>query len=339
MLIGALLFPVAQVHGQRSNAFSTKAIQELSKALTDDVDFGVPRYTTALLPTCDTASKGALAWDTTTNSLKGCNGTSWAAPFDGTLSSGQFLAAGTNCTTAPPYSFTSDPNTGMCNPAANQLGFVVDGAARFYATSTVLAFSGLTASFPAFRRSTTEIQVVLADESNFADFLANKFTSQTAIHPTGAGNGRIRSPENGGFIHENAAGTSQASYAYGTAKTLTDNSATTFARVAIAADTSAVVCLFYEVDAENATDQQVIGGHACVPIINDAGAETCGTIVESSEATTTSVGTISATITCTGAGTSTIDLAMTSDSTLNVSPLLKWQAMLGSSAGVTITAQ
>jgi hypothetical protein len=123
------------------------------------------------------------------------------------------------------------------------------------------------------------------------------------------------------------------------AKTLTDNSATTFLRIAIASDSAAIVQILYEVDAENATDQQVIGGIATVPIINDAGAETCGTIVEAGEANTVSVGTISATITCTGAGTNTIDLAMTSDSSLNVTPLLTYRVLSASSAGVTVTPQ
>lgn len=125
----------------------------------------------------------------------------------------------------------------------------------------------------------------------------------------------------------------------GTVKTLTDNSATTFARIAIASDSAAVITVFYEVDAENATDQQTIGGLAVIPIVNDAGAESCGTIVEAGEATHVSVGTITSTITCTGAGTNTIDLALTSDSSLNVSPLLVWRVIAGSSAGVTVTAQ
>jgi hypothetical protein len=118
VLVGALLFPVAQVQAQRSNAFSTKGWQEFAKALTDDVDFGVPRYTTALLPTCDTNSKGALAWDTTTNSLKGCNGTTWAAPFDGTLSSGQFLAPD-GTANAPAYSFSNGTGDGIYHTGVN----------------------------------------------------------------------------------------------------------------------------------------------------------------------------------------------------------------------------
>lgn len=175
--------------------------------------------------------------------------------------------------------------------------------------------------------------------------LAGQFTGASNIVAGASSviafNARTRwgSAGDGSVAESNNAESAQTRYVHGTSKTLTDNSATTFARVAIAADTAATVCVFYSVDAENATDQQVIGGYACVPIINDAGAETCGTIVEAAEANTTSTGTITATITCTGAGTSTIDLAMTSDSSLNVTPLLKWSADLGSSAGVTITPQ
>lgn len=56
--------------------------------------------------------------------------------FTGTLSSGQFLAAGTNCTTAPPYSFTSDPNTGMCNVQADVLGLVAGGVSHAAVSSS-----------------------------------------------------------------------------------------------------------------------------------------------------------------------------------------------------------
>lgn len=150
---------------------------------------------------------------------------------------------------------------------------------------------------------------------------------------------QITSSGDGSMAVSNNAATAQSNHINGSTKTLVDNSATTFARVAIAADTSAVVCLMYQVDAENATDQQTIGGFACIPIINDNGAETCGTIVEAGESNHVSVGTITSTITCTGAGTSTIDLALASNTSLDVSPLLKWQAFMGSSAGVTISAQ
>jgi len=56
---------------------SSKALREVNQALTDRSFFGVPRYTTALLPS--TPGEGALAFDTTTDTFKGFNGTVWGA--------------------------------------------------------------------------------------------------------------------------------------------------------------------------------------------------------------------------------------------------------------------
>lgn len=57
---------------------SSKALREVQQALTLNSRFGVPRYTTALLPA--TPGVGALAFDTTTASFKGSSdGTTWAA--------------------------------------------------------------------------------------------------------------------------------------------------------------------------------------------------------------------------------------------------------------------
>lgn len=77
MLALGLLLAAGILSAQRSNFFSTAAQQEFSQALTAVGRFGVPRYTTALLPTCGSTNVGALTWDTTTGQLKTCDGTLW----------------------------------------------------------------------------------------------------------------------------------------------------------------------------------------------------------------------------------------------------------------------
>lgn len=63
----------------QSTGISTRAQKELDKAFTAAGYFGLPRYATGTLPTCTTRNRGAAAFDTTSLSLKVCNGTSWAA--------------------------------------------------------------------------------------------------------------------------------------------------------------------------------------------------------------------------------------------------------------------
>jgi hypothetical protein len=59
---------------------SAKAREEYERAITGAGYFGAPRSTTVLLPTCNTANKGAVRFDSTTLTLKVCNGTAWGAP-------------------------------------------------------------------------------------------------------------------------------------------------------------------------------------------------------------------------------------------------------------------
>ena len=58
---------------------SSKMLQEIAFALTNGGRFGSPRYTTALLPTCDSTNQGATAFDTTATTLKFCDGTTWTS--------------------------------------------------------------------------------------------------------------------------------------------------------------------------------------------------------------------------------------------------------------------
>lgn len=91
----ALLALAASVSAS-AQGFSTNAQRELSKALTNDGYFGVPRYTTALLPPCSvTLATGKLVFDTTAGTLKVCTGSAWAAAGGLTSPvSGDFVATG-----------------------------------------------------------------------------------------------------------------------------------------------------------------------------------------------------------------------------------------------------
>lgn len=112
---------------------STQGQLEYCKALTNAVRFGFPRYTTALLPTCNTNNKGAVAYDTTTDTVKYCTGSAWTAvgtPFTGGAITTPILApAADNCASVP-YSFSGDTDTGMCASAANTLWMYADGGPR-----------------------------------------------------------------------------------------------------------------------------------------------------------------------------------------------------------------
>jgi hypothetical protein len=93
LLLPALAFGQAS----RENFGSTRAIRQFGQALTENSLFGVPRYTTALLPTCDTLGKGAVAFDTTLGSLTVCDGSAWAAAGGSGLTIGTTtITSGTN---------------------------------------------------------------------------------------------------------------------------------------------------------------------------------------------------------------------------------------------------
>ena len=67
----------------------------LWKGVTNGNLFGVPRYTTALLPPCNTSNLGATAYDTTTTEVKICNGTTWSStPFGGGITIGTTTITG-----------------------------------------------------------------------------------------------------------------------------------------------------------------------------------------------------------------------------------------------------
>ena len=76
LAVALVLFGAASVQAQ---PFSTRAIYEFNASITDAGRFGAPRYTTALLPTCNSDNKGAMAFDSTVSLEKFCDGTSWTS--------------------------------------------------------------------------------------------------------------------------------------------------------------------------------------------------------------------------------------------------------------------
>lgn len=71
---------------------SSKAVREVSNALTARGFFGVPRYTTVLLPPIP--GTGAIAFDTTTTELKIFDGSTWTAVGGGALEPGTTTVTG-----------------------------------------------------------------------------------------------------------------------------------------------------------------------------------------------------------------------------------------------------
>lgn len=100
LLTVLLVLFAAPVFGQ-SNWASTQAQFEFKNALTAATRFGVPRYTTVALPTCDSTNTGAVAFNTTSGFLTFCNGTSWGDANSGAASAvtpgSTTVGTSTNC--------------------------------------------------------------------------------------------------------------------------------------------------------------------------------------------------------------------------------------------------
>lgn len=307
-------------------------------------------------------ASGITTAETVTMTLSGTGAApTWTA-------TGWTINGGSGTAAAPAFAFAADADgtgTGIYRSAANSLTVSADGTANLVVANSFTRWLGTALIGWSSAAPTGALDTILSREAA-AILQIGQDVNGAAVAQTLKSHDGITGTDIAGANLTIAGGRGtgtgaggnislQGSTALGTgttaqtladravvvskAKTLADNSATAFLRINIASDTSAIIHVFYQVDAENATDQQTIGGMAVVPIVNDAGAETCGTIVEAGEANHVSTGTITSLITCTGAGTGTIDLSLTSDSSLNVSPLLTYTVLAASSAGVTVTPQ
>lgn len=84
------------------------------------------------------------------------------------------VLTGDGTTTAPAYSFLSEPTTGFSRSASGKIIF----------SGTMFQFGGTTSSFPAFKQSGTTIQTRLADDSGDATFSASRLFFASSINAT-----------------------------------------------------------------------------------------------------------------------------------------------------------
>jgi len=95
---------------------SSKAVKEVQQALTLPGFFGVPRYTTALLPPAP--GEGAMAFDTTTSTLKFFDGSSWVE-----AGGGGALEPGTTTVTGAANAVLYADAGGVLRATASELGY------------------------------------------------------------------------------------------------------------------------------------------------------------------------------------------------------------------------
>lgn len=101
LALALTLLPALAYAQPRGNVWSTKGQKEFESALTLAGWFGAPRSTTALLPTCATSNKGALRFDTTTSTLKICDGSTWTSPGGASLALDNLASVAINTALLP----------------------------------------------------------------------------------------------------------------------------------------------------------------------------------------------------------------------------------------------
>ena len=141
VVLGLLLGLPALAGAQPCN--STQGQLEICKGITSAVRWGFPRYTTALLPACTTANKGAGAFNTTTGTVQVCSGSAWGdvGPAGSGITSLNGLVAGTQLFAAPAAGLTitslTDTHTfALANDLAALEGISTTGIAARTAAST-----------------------------------------------------------------------------------------------------------------------------------------------------------------------------------------------------------
>jgi hypothetical protein len=148
------------VHAQ-PGFFSSAAIREFQQALTDASRFGVPRYATASLPTCDTANTGALALDTTDGVLKVCVSAAWATVGGATVG-GDNTWTGTQTFRDNKFLITDDGDTTKI--LAFQVSGVTAGNTRTLTipdSSGTLALLGLAQTWTADQTFNDDVDLLL----------------------------------------------------------------------------------------------------------------------------------------------------------------------------------
>lgn len=279
LMILGLLAPVEAI----AQTFTTRAIKEFNNALTNAGRFGVPRYTTAVLPICTVLvrDRGAVAFDTTTLTLKVCNGTAWVEAGGATVG-GTNVFTGSNTFTDSLFFIrdNGDPTkqvqfevSGLTT--GNIVPFTVSGTAAAgilsMGNNSNSGFrAGDTAGFAFVTGTTTKIT---NEVSGLNFYVANV----DKVHVAADG---ITMDLGGGLYSTASIGDPTVNAVAGVVEdsngvTLTESAATTVLRLNVAAGIAMGGFVDYLVRADDATDFQARTGRVYFQVVNKAATETC----------------------------------------------------------------
>lgn len=282
-LAGLAIFAFGQ--DRTKNWLATTAGQrQLQRAFTTGGLFGVPRYATANIPTCDASQEGAVVYDTTTNQLKSCNGSAFAAA-PAQSDTNVFTGVNTFGTAA------DAANTWAAGVTAGSITFEGSGADDFEMTLT-----------PANPGSDVTVTIPATTTTLSGNAIANTFTAANTFQAQ---------------MNFGAAGNSARHV--GT-KTLTESAATSAAQISVGAEAGTAGFFIYTVYATDGSTPQVRSGTVQFNVQSDGGTETC-ILTTPAEQDNTPTGTLTAAITCSTTPTNAVDLQINAASSLTQTTL------------------
>ncbi len=282
---------------------TTAGQRQLQRAFTAGGLFGVPRYATAALPTCDSTQASAIMYDSTLNVLKFCNGTVNGALAGSGAAGAQVL--------------TDRVTFGSAADAANAVDFNVTAGAITFEGTGVDAFEVTLTAANAGADATVTIPATTTTLSGNA--IANVFTLANTFQ-----------------AQTNYGSASNAARHVGT-KTLTAAAATSVAQISVSAEGGAAGFFIYTVYATDGSTPQVRSGTVQFNVQSDGGTETC-ILTTPAEQDNTPTGTLTAAITCSTSPTNAVDLQINAASSLTETTLEAYWVVDLAGPG-TITAQ
>lgn len=330
----------------QTSGFTTRAVKEFSNALTNAGRFGVPRYATAVLPACGATNRGAVAFDTTSLSLKICNGSTWndsggSSFIDTTfkvcddgdqtkcINAGQ-LSGITTANTLSPFTYTGTAATPTTTTAATG-NFIMAGTSGAN-INKYFCFNGT--NYPCFIYATPDAPDILkialdASSRGAAIVEAGDETSAMnhalSTHPWFYWHTSNISPVTE-YSGVGAVGTRSELF-----KTLTESSATAIVQIPVAASDASSGILEYAIFAKDGTDQQLRESSIRYAVTNKAGTETCTITTMAGAAVTNetndgnaasiSAGTLTYAIACDTAPTNAVNITFNAVSSLTQTTL------------------
>lgn len=307
LLVLGLLAPVEAL---AQTTFTTRAIKEFSNALTNAGRFGAPRYVTASLPACNTSNRGAVAFDTTTLTLKVCNASAWVEA--GVAVGGTNVWTGSNTFTDSLF-FIVD-NGDATKKIQFEASGITTGTTRTFTVPNVagtqtLLVTGVAAAgqtvagslllpllsggdgvyFGGYSSASDGVYGNSGNTPDTAQIGTGSTSNAYNVAPTASANADFNNGSCGTAVCANpqinwmpqATSTTQYnSQAYwGNAsealKTLTESAATSLVRINVAASAGTGGILDYGIFASDATDQQLRQSSIRYSVTNKAGTETC----------------------------------------------------------------